>query len=119
MTTLQFNDNGVPQYPKGHTGRLLVTLAAIDQLKQQKKRPTATTIAELTGLSKGKIDDYVQALCNELGVSISKDGAEYSIDDWGIILKRTGVKTTLKVPLNETTLTPSDIADQAVLRGLR
>ncbi|WP_153785286.1 hypothetical protein [Pseudomonas sp. EMN2] len=104
MTTLQLNEHGVPQYPKGHTGRLLVTLAAIEQLK----RPTVTTIAELTGLSKGKVDDYVQALCNELGVKISKTESVYSIDDWGVILKRAGVKTTLKVPLNGTTVEPNE-----------
>ena len=102
MTTLQFNENGVPQYPKGHTGRLLVTLAAIDHLK----RPTVFNVAELTGLSKGKVDDYVKALCNELGVTITKKDSVFTIEDWGIILKRAGVKSTLKVPLNGTTMDP-------------
>lgn len=104
MTTLQLNEHGVPQYPKGHAGRLLVTLAAIDHLK----RPTVMTIAELTGLSKGKVDDYVQALRNEFGVTISKTESVYSIDGWGVILKRAGVKTVLKVPLNGTIVKPDE-----------
>ena len=92
------NENGVPQYPKGHSGRLLVTLAAIDRLE----RATASSVAALTGLSKGKIDDYVQALNAELGTVIVKDGPQYRVESWGTILKRTGVKKTLTVPLNGT-----------------
>lgn len=98
MVDYELNENGVPQYPKGHTGRLLVTLAAIDRLE----RPTATSVAVLTGLSKGKIDDYVRALEAELGVTINKEGPEYRLVDWGEILKKTGVKKCLTVPLNGT-----------------
>ena len=89
------NEHGVPQYPKGHTGRLLVTLAAIDKLE----RPTATSVAALTGLSKGKIDVYVQALNDEMGVSIVKEGPAYRIESWGNLLKAGGVRKCLKVPV--------------------
>lgn len=99
---IEVNENGVPQYPKGHSGRLLVTLAAIDHLE----RPTASSVAALTGLSKGKIDAYVQALNTEFGTVIVKDGPEYRVDSWGEILKRVGVKKTLRVPLNGTTIIP-------------
>lgn len=98
MSAFDVNENGVPQYPKGHAGRLLVTLAAIDRLE----RPTASSVAALTGLSKGKIDDYVQALNAEFGTVIVKEGPEYRVDSWGEILKRAGVKKVLTVPINGT-----------------
>ncbi|MFA4834516.1 MAG: hypothetical protein WC749_00390 [Dehalococcoidia bacterium] len=102
MSAFEVNENGVPQYPKGHAGRLLVTLAAIDRLE----RPTATSVAALTGLSKGKIDDYVHALNVEFGTVIAKDGPVYRVDSWGEILMREGVKKTLTVPFNGTSIDP-------------
>lgn len=91
MSAFEVNEHGVPQYPKGHTGRLLVTLAAIDRLEH----PTASSVAALTGLSKGNIDTYVAALNREFGVLIEKDGPAYSIQSWGDILKKSGVKKVL------------------------
>ena len=102
------NENGVPQYPKGHAGRLLVTLAAIDCLE----RATVSSVAALTGLSKGKVDDYVQALNAEFGTVIVKDGPEYRIESWGEVLKRTGVKKALTVPFNGTIITPIEAQHQ-------
>lgn len=103
----EVNENGVPQYPKGHAGRLLVTLAAIDRLE----RATASSVAALTGLSKGKIDDYVQALNAEFGTVIVKNGPEYQVESWGEILKRAGIKKTLTVPLNGTIIAPIEALD--------
>lgn len=100
MTSAQpvtINEHGVPMYPRGHVGRLLVCLAAIDKLE----RPTATTVAKLTGLSKGKVDDYVNALAVELAVNISRNGPVYHIEDWGPYLKASAVRTCLKVPVSE------------------
>lgn len=91
MSDLPVNEHGVPLYPKGHTGRLLVTLAAIDTLDN----PTATTVAALTGLSKGNIDTYVAALKNEMGVLIVKEGPTYRIESWGSILNKDGVRKVL------------------------
>lgn len=89
---LPVNTNGVPIYPKGHTGRLLVVMAAIDKLS----RPTAYTVAELTGLSKGNIDRYVTALNAELGTVVRKDSTgQYQIISWGGILNPEGVKSAL------------------------
>lgn len=102
MADIDINENGVPQYPKGHAGRLLVTLAAIDRIE----RPTASSVASLTGLSKGKIDDYVNALNAELGMTITKEGPEYRIQSWGELLKKTGVKKCLIVPINGTSIEP-------------
>ena len=100
MSEFELNENGVPQYPKGHAGRLFVTLAAIDRLE----RATASSVAALTGLSKGKIDDYVRVLNAEYGMVIVKEGPEYRIDSWGELLKRGGVKKALRVPLNGTNI---------------
>jgi hypothetical protein len=102
MSVFEVNENGVPQYPKGHSGRLLVTLAAIDKLEH----PTASSIAALTGLSKGNIDTYVKALNAEFGTVIVKTGAEYAIQSWGDILKQSGVKKSLTVLFNRTTINP-------------
>lgn len=89
---LPVNANGVPQYPKGHTGRLLAVMAAIDLLE----RPTAYTIAGFTGLSKGNIDRYVAALNTELGTQVQKDlSGQYLIVSWGHILNPVGVKSTI------------------------
>lgn len=91
MTDYPINEHGVPLYPKGHAGRLFVTMAAIDALD----KPTAASVAALTGLSKGNIDTYVAALNNEMGVHIVKEGPTYRIESWGLILKKTGVKKVL------------------------
>lgn len=97
------NENGVPQYPKGHAGRLLVTLAAIARLE----RPTTSSVAALTGLSKGKIHDYVTVLNDEFGTVIVKEGPVYRVVSWGEILKREGVEKALTVPFNGTTISTS------------
>jgi hypothetical protein len=81
-------DSATPvPYPKGHVGRYLATLAAIAQLE----RPTSTSVARATGLSKGKIDDYVAVLNEQFGTCIEKEGAVYRIIDWGPVLKPVGV----------------------------
>lgn len=104
MSAYSLNEHGVPQYPKSHAGRLLITLAAIDHLE----RATATSVAAFTGLSKGKIDDYVRALNSEFGTSIVKEGPEFRIESWGEILNLAGVKKALYVPINGTTIVSSN-----------
>lgn len=91
MSEYPVNENGVPFYPKGHVGRLMVTLAAIDLLPT----PTATSIAAYTGLSKGNIDKYVETLKGQLGVLIVRNGSVYKILSWGGVLKEYGVKKYL------------------------
>lgn len=88
MTTVELNEHGVPQYPKGHTGRLLVTLAAIDKLDS----PTSSSVAAQTGLSKGNIDTYVKALNEQLLTVIVKNGPEYVIESWGDLLNPVAVR---------------------------
>lgn len=98
MIEVERNENGVPQYPKGHVGRLLVALAAISALD----RPTAASVAIYTGLSKSKVTDYVAALGAQLGVTIVKHGSEYKIVSWGDLLIEDGVKKLLSEPINGT-----------------
>jgi hypothetical protein len=95
------NENGVPQYPRGHAGRLLVAAAAVATLE----RPTATTVANLTGLEKGNIDRMVMSdLKSQFGVVVDKTGPVFQIQDWGKILKPAGVKECLTVLIDRTTM---------------
>lgn len=80
-----------PLYPKGHAGRLLVVLAAIDLLD----RPTAASVAKVTGLSKGNIDQYAAKL-TELGVTIVKTGPVYQVEDWGQIVQPSGIRALFR-----------------------
>jgi hypothetical protein len=101
MSNIAVNPSGVPQYPRGHAGRLLVVLAAIAKLD----RPTAVSVANLTGLSKGNIDRLVMdELPDQFGVITTKNGPVYSIEDWGNILREEGVRKCLTVPLSRTTI---------------
>lgn len=87
-----------PTYPKGHAGRLLATLAAINKLD----RPTAQSVAQLTGLQKGNTDSYVAALNDQYGTRIIKEGSVYRLEDWGRVLKASGVMAYLTAaPNNE------------------
>lgn len=85
------NEYDVPQFPKGDARRLFVVLDAIDRLE----RPTLTTIAEYTGHNKGTIDADVRKLVLQFGVDIRREGAVFVILDWGIVLKKTGVRRHL------------------------
>lgn len=99
MDEIKKNQHGVPQYPCGHAGRLFVVLAAIDALD----RPTAASVASLTGISKGNIDRLVLVdLPSHFGVLTSKKGPVYQVDNWGELLKKEGVKKCLQAPLNGT-----------------
>jgi hypothetical protein len=90
------NEHGVPQLPKGHAGRLLLTLAAIDYLE----RPTVASISELTGLHRGLIDDYVQALNVQLLTQIVRDGPVFRLDSCGELLNIEGIRKLLTCHFN-------------------
>jgi len=91
-TSIEANEYGVPQYPKGDARRLFVLLAAIDYLE----RPTLTSLAEYTGHNKGTIDADVAKLREQFGVDIERDGPVFSIRSWGDLLKKAGVKSHLQ-----------------------
>lgn len=85
------NEHGVPQFPKGHSGRLLVCLAAIDYLE----RPSVAAISELTGIHRALIDKTVRALNQEFMTAIVKDGPVFRLDSWGQILSAEGIRNLL------------------------
>ncbi|MCO8166180.1 hypothetical protein NJC40_00080 [Pseudomonas sp. 21LCFQ02] len=87
------NEHGVPQLPKGHAGRLLVCLAAIDYLE----RPSVVTISDFTGIHRALIDKAVVALNDQFMTSIVKDGAVFRIVAWGDILSAEGVRKLLTI----------------------
>lgn len=100
-TIIERNEHGVPQYPRGHAGRLLVAAAAIATLE----RPTASSVANLTSLGKGNIDRIALVdLPAQFGVVVSKLGPVYKIEDWGNVLKPEGVIKCLTVLMNRTRL---------------
>lgn len=85
------NEHGVPQLPKGHAGRLLVCLAAIDYLE----RPSVAAISELTGLTRASIDDYVKALNHQFMTQIVRDGPVFHLCSWGELLNPQGIRKLL------------------------
>ncbi|HTH44860.1 MAG TPA: hypothetical protein VL528_07240 [Oxalicibacterium sp.] len=86
------NQFGVPQYPLGDARRLFVLAAAIDLLE----RPTATAIADLTGIDKAIIEDEVAKLREQYGMTIHKFGDMYKIESWGDVLLKDGVVRAMK-----------------------
>lgn len=99
MKISEFKKNalGVPQYPKGHAGRLFVVAAAVSTLE----RPTASSVAALTGLSKGNMDKTVLLdIPSQLGIKTAKVGAVYRIIDWGDLVKQGSVGRCLVLSVN-------------------
>jgi hypothetical protein len=86
------NQFGVPQYPHGDARRLFVLAGAIDLLE----RATATAIADLTGFDKSVIDDEVDKLREQYGMTIHKFGDMYKIESWGDVLIKDGVLRAMK-----------------------
>lgn len=90
--TLKKNDFGVPQYPETDARRLFVLLSAIDLLE----RPTLSAIADLTSHDKDTINADILKLQEQYGVVLYKIGDIYKIESWGDILKKNGVKKSLR-----------------------
>lgn len=100
MNLSEFKKNalGVPQYPKGHAGRLFVVAAAVSTLE----RPTSSSVAALTGISKGNMDQMILIdLPSQLGVKTAKVDAVYQIISWGGLVMQNNVKRCLVTPVNE------------------
>src|SRR6476469_4205902 len=81
------NQFGVPQYPKGDARRLFVLLSAIDILE----RPTASALADLTGIDRETIDGEMAILREQYGIELHKLGEVYRIDSWGEVLCKEAV----------------------------
>lgn len=95
MTDFPVNLHGVPQYPKGHVGRLLVTLAAIESIAATQRPATPTAVEALTGLQKGNMDTYITSLNSQFGTWVVKCAGGYEIWSWGDVLKKAGVRKYL------------------------
>lgn len=88
--------NQAPQYPKGDLRRMLSVLAAIDALESA----TLVRVAERTGIDKKTITGLINTARSQAGVMIVKQGAAYSIEDWGPVIKKGGAKMCLTGALN-------------------
>lgn len=70
---------------------MLVVLAAIDSLAPA----TLVKLAERTGIDKKTVTNLIEQAREQAGVVIVKSGAQYSIEEWGPIIKKTGAKNVL------------------------
>ncbi|MDB5794356.1 MAG: hypothetical protein JWR25_735 [Noviherbaspirillum sp.] len=86
------NHFGVIQYPDNDARRLFVLLSAIDLLE----RPTASAIADLISLDRDAIEQDLEKLREQYGVTVHKIGEVYRIESWGEVLKKNGVTKYLK-----------------------
>lgn len=85
-----------PAYPKGDLRRMLVVLAAIDSVSPA----SLVRIAERTGIDKKTVTNLIEQARTQAGVSITKNGPVYQIDDWGPIIKEEGALMCLQGALN-------------------
>jgi hypothetical protein len=106
MADFPVNQHGVPQYPKGHVGRLLVTLGAIEAIRGAKRPATPTAVEALTGLQKGNIDTYINTLNTQFGTWVVKCAGVYEIWSWGDVLKKAGVRKYLIPKWDDEFLSP-------------
>lgn len=83
-------------YPKGDLRRMLLVLAAIDDLPGA----TLVKIAERTGLDKKTVFNLIHQASVQAHVGIIKTGPVYMITDWGPVIKRAGAKLALTGALN-------------------
>jgi hypothetical protein len=85
-----------PQYPKGDLRRMLTVLAAIDSLESA----TLVKLAERTGIDKKTVTNLIDQARTQAGVLIEKNGAVYSIQEWGPVIKKNGARMCLTGALN-------------------
>lgn len=86
----------IQQYPKGDLRRMLSVLAAIDSMQQA----TLVKIVSRTGIDKKTVTNLIVQAREQAGVSITKDGAVYSIENWGPVIKKAGAKMCLTGAFN-------------------
>lgn len=85
-----------PQYPKGDLRRMLAVLAAIDSMEIA----TLVKLAERTGIDKKTVTNLVEQAREQAGVVIVKNGAAYTIENWGPVIKKAGATMCLTGALN-------------------
>ena len=85
-----------PQYPKGDLRRMLAVLGAIDELEPA----TLVKLTERTGIDKKTVTNLIEQAREQAGVVITKNGAVYSIEEWGPVIKKAGARMCLTGALN-------------------
>lgn len=75
---------------------MLSVLAAIDYFE----KATLVRIVEKTGIDKKTVTNLIEQAREQAGVKIEKNGAVYSLTDWGPVIKRSGAKMCLTGALN-------------------
>lgn len=84
-----------PRYPKGDLRRMLAVLGAIEA-----GHCTLVQIVAATGLDKKSVTSLIAQAGEQARVVISKNGAAYTIEAWGPVLKKEGAKKALTGALN-------------------
>lgn len=75
---------------------MLVVLAAIDELESA----TLVKLAERTRIDKKTITNLIEQAREQAGVIVAKNGAVYSIEEWGPVIKKRGANMCLTGALN-------------------
>ena len=75
---------------------MLAVLAAIDSLESA----TLVKLAERTGIDKKTVTNLIDQARTQAGVLIEKNGAVYSIREWGPVIKKNGARMCLTGALN-------------------
>ena len=81
----------IKSYPKGDLRQMLSALAALDD----SHAPTLLKIVARIGLDKKSVTSLLKQAEDQAGVVIEKDGAIYTLVDWGPIFKRKGAESVL------------------------
>ena len=71
-------------FPKGDARRYFVTLLAVDKLKE---RATVHYISQEIGSTRAEAQRALDALSEQFGVTLERDGTAYRIADWGVLKK--------------------------------
>ena len=80
---------------------MLAVLAAIDLLGEE---ATLVNIVKRSGVDKKTVTALVTSAVHQAGVTISKTGPLYTLEDWGPVLRKKGVSMVLQGALNPPTI---------------
>lgn len=106
----------IATYPKGDLRRMLAVLAAIEATPDA----TLVKVAARTGLDKKTVTHLVAQAGEQVGVTLSKTGPIYTLDDWGPVFNPAGAHQALagalKAPDTRTSTGGPDPATPAMGR---
>ena len=106
----------IATYPKGDLRRMLAVLAAIEATPDA----TLVKVAARTGLDKKTVTHLVAQAGEQAGVTLTKTGPIYTLDDWGPVFNPAGAHQalagTLKAPGTQPSACVLDSATPAMGR---